>query len=120
MYTQVGDVFDENVFLNEGMFPVQVNKCKSARFVHILPNGEVHFRGWGGVLLLASVRMYFSTREEEYVLVVNKGLLEKETVVFRGTCYECALFIARRTRAFGFNIYATDVPMDPLEDSHEA
>ena len=111
-YTQVGDSFDRHAFINEGMYAV--TKSKSARFVQMHHDGSVHLRGWGAALIIAELKMYFSTKEKEYVLV--NTMTDNKVVVFRGQPYDCALFIARRARAFGFNLYATDVP---LEDSHE-
>ena len=63
--------------------------------------------------------MYYSTRAGEYVLSnTTYATGEEERVLLRGDSYDCALFIARRARAFGFQIYATDVPLE-ADDAEE-
>ena len=113
--TQVGECFDNNAFLREGMYAVR--NATAARFIQVHHDGSLSPRGWNAVMIIADVKMYYSTEEEEYVLVNTKT--DRQVVVFRGQSYDCALFIARRARAFGFAIYATDVPLE-ANDAEEA
>ncbi len=115
-YVLVGESLTGKALRNEGMYAVRDNASKSARFVQVKHSGKMCGCSWGAAFLLAEVTMYYSTRAGEYVLTnTTYATGDEERVLLRGDSYECALFIARRARAFGFQIYATDVPMDSLE-----
>lgn len=113
---QVGDSITSDAFKAEQMVPVRATNSNpnigSARFIKMMHDGSVVRQTWGSALILAEVGMYRSCREEDYVVTSQVYTDKSPVVLARGSAYEVSLFIARRARAFGYALYATDVPLE--------
>lgn len=121
MYTsfipaQVGDRYDYIGRCKEQaykVFAVGANREHPEEQVRFLAShkGRLSPVKWGTACILSKVDLMYSCKLQEYV-VVSAAYETDGVVLYRGDSYGAALFIARRARAFGFMLYATDVPME--------